>query len=203
MQRLVILVLFAGCQNADRAAVALAQNAAASAAATLDANAATAGVKAQDFTVEATLDEQLISLDDLITNKAQAKLRPTGRRVYVMSAGDYRSAVLMRKADNVWRASAIHGSDLASPIAGALSAVRSAHKPDGGDLFLVDVAGMHLKLIGHREKGALMLTPIDDRPDLALAANATEPATQLLAEIADDAALWAAESAKFFTTPAR
>ena len=94
--------------------------------------------------------------------------------------------------------SQIHGRYLGIAHDNTLAAVRAAHKADNDDFFLVEVTGMHLRLLGHRENGALMLTPIHDRPDLNLTAGDVQPAAALLPRIASSAARWNIEMAKTF-----
>jgi hypothetical protein len=209
--------LVAACQTAkpepatterhvDEGELRTAQTAAASAALTLDnvapamnANGATAlSVRPTDFAVEATLEEFRVGLDDLAKSKEQARLLDTGRKVYVMSGQNHRSAVFMRKGTSGWAVSQIHGKDLGDSLGDALTMLRANVHADNDEFFLVDVSGLHLMLIGHRQKGALFLTPPSDRQDLSLTANTVMPASELLPRLAVDARQWMTESAKMF-----
>lgn len=196
---------FAACQAAgppsdsDDGSREASRAAAASAAITLeDGRATPLIVGASDFAVEATLEEYLVGIDDLAQAKAQARLLDTGRKVNIMNGNGYRSAVFMRKASSGWVVSQINGKDLGDALGNTLSTLRAKVRADNGDFFLVDVHGLHLMLVGHRENGALVLTVPSDRPDLSLTANASIPASELFPRLAVEARMWTAETAKMF-----
>jgi hypothetical protein len=175
------------------------QDAAASAATTLEDDGTTANLTAHDFTVGEALEENIMGADDIAQNKDKARLLTTGRRAYVVNGPNgYRVAVFVRGATGSWSVSQVHGRYLGMALDNTLTAVRASHKADNDDFFLVEVVGMHLKLLGHRENGALMLTPIHDRSDLSLKAGDVQPAAQLLPRIASSAARWNIEMAKTF-----
>src|SRR5262249_10897895 len=157
---------------------------AAEAAQSLEDDAASTGLNAKDFKIDSTLPEYLVALDDLGQSKEKAKLLQTGRQLYVMVAGNYRAAIYLRQKQGKWIASQIYGQQLAAVVSNQLQRVRATHQADDNAFMLVDIAGMHLKLLGHREKGALMLTPLQDRPDLGLHAGDVLPAAQLLPMLA-------------------
>ncbi len=200
MKPLLTLLFLSACQNAqDARTQATAQTGAASAAATLDPGIAPAGLTAKDFSVDATLDEYVMTLDDLVAHQGQATLHASPRRIYVMSAPPhYRAAVYMRPDGANWAAGEIHGNDIGSSVGDALATVKRANKADNDEFFLIQVTGLHLTLLGYRQKGALMLASTEDRPDLDLVASSVQPATQLLASISGEAHRAASESAKFF-----
>jgi len=206
--------LIAACQTAksephvaaDPGELAVAQTAAVNAVTTLETGASGSSISAatalalrpSDFTIEVALPEFRIALDDLARAKEQAQLFDTGRKVYVMSGQSYRSAVYMRSGANGWAVSQIHGKDLGDALGDTLAALRAKVRADNDDFFVVDVSGMHLTLIGHREKGALYLTPSSDRSDLNLTAKTVSPASELLPRLALEAQRWMAESARTF-----
>jgi hypothetical protein len=157
------------------------------------------GLQESDFKTETVLEEHAIVLDDLVDHGPQATLSPTGRRVFVMTAGpNHRTAVYARQRPDGWGVSQIRGEDMAVPVSQTVAMLRSTRRIDSGDLFIVEIKGMHLTLVGHREDGVLMLTPIEDRPDLNLTANVARPGASLLAGLVDEARRWATESAKSF-----
>jgi len=108
------------------------------------------------------------------------------------------SAVFVRKRGQEWTVGQVHGSALGKPLVGALVALQKNRVADDGQFVLVNVPALDLLMLGHRERGVLMLTPIEDRLDVNLAANQTQPAAQLFASISQEAKRWAVESAKVF-----
>jgi hypothetical protein len=202
---ILIPLLFAACtgsqaasDNPDPQLVLALQNAAVAAGAELE-DSPIAGMTAADFKVGDALEEHIMGADDVAQNKDRARPIPTGRRAYVLSGPNgYRAVVFVRKRAGTWTVSQVHGKFLGNAIDATLRGVRASHKADNDDYFLVDIAGMHLLMLAHREGGALMLTTIHDRPDLSLKAGSVQPAAQLLPRLASEARRWNTEMAKTF-----
>lgn len=180
----------------------LAQKGALVAAPSLQLKAMPAGLKATDFNLDTLLDEQVITLDDLADHRDQAKVRPSGRKVCLMTErSGHELTVFVRKQAGKWGISQIRGSEQATPLHDALRILQSAHKADGDAYSLITIPALHLTLLGHRENGVLMVTPLEERQDLNLSPGPAQPAAKVFTGLAEEAKRWAIESAKFSSQP--
>lgn len=130
-----------------------------------------------------------VRLDSLVAFKAgqDTKALPfdTRRVMYPLTVGgQVRSSVTVQQgADGTWQAVRFGSAPVARASQSIRQTVAAARAIDAGSVSLIQIPTVHATLLSHREKGAHMVTPLQDIPGTTYKAGVTQPAAAVFAAL--------------------
>jgi hypothetical protein len=101
----------------------------------------------------------------------------------VTAGGSVRSSVVVRKAAGGWKATQFGRAALAKSAVEGRARVASARGVAESAVSYVEVPALLVRMLGHDEKGVLMLTALLDLPGTDIHAGTTLPAADVFAKL--------------------